>query len=268
MKKIFLLFTVVLLSLSLISCKKNKENVIVVGASSTPHAKILEQAKPMLEELGYTLEIKIIDDYKIPNSFLHQGSIDANYFQHLPFLNSYNKDNGTNLVSIGAIHYEPFGLYGNEITDLGQATKQILIPNDGSNRSRALLLLEQAGLIILRSGIDPTGEITQKDIVNFNGFEITELAAENIASSLRFSEKGTLGVVNGNYALSSGLNIADALATEDANGAAAQTYANIIAVRSESQNDPKILALLKVLKSKEIADYINNTFNGAVKPVN
>ena len=213
MKKIFLLITVVLLSLSLISCKKNKENVIVVGASSTPHAKILEQAKPMLEELGYKLEIKIIDDYKIPNAFLHQGSIDANYFQHLPFLNSYNKDNGTNLVSIGAIHYEPFGLYGNEITDLGQATKQILIPNDGSNRSRALLLLEQAGLIILRSGIDPTGEITQKDIVNLNGFEITELAAENIASSLRFSEKGTLGVVNGNYALSSGLNVADALAT-------------------------------------------------------
>ena len=267
MKKILFVLCLIFISLTITSCKKD-EKTIVVGATASPHGEILQFAKKYIEEKGYKLEIKIFEDYTTPNLSLDDGSIDANYFQHLPFLNSYNKDNGTNLVSIGAIHYEPFGLYGNEITDLGQATKQILIPNDGSNRSRALLLLEQAGLIILRSGIDPTGEITQKDIVNFNGFEITELAAENIASSLRFSEKGTLGVVNGNYALSSGLNIADALATEDANGAAAQTYANIIAVRSESQNEPKILALLKVLKSKEIAEYINNTFNGAVKPVN
>ena len=267
MKKILLLFTIAFLSISLISCKKNKENVIVVGASSTPHAKILEHSKPLLEELGYKLEIKTIDDYTIPNTSLYQGSLDANYFQHLPFLNLYNKNNGTDLVSVGSIHYEPFGLYGNGITNLNQATKTILIPNDGSNRSRALLLLNQVGLIALRDGVDPTADITQKDVVNFNGFEITELAAENIASSLRFSAKGTLGVINGNYALSAGLSISDALATEDVNGVAAQTYANIIAVRSESKDDPKILALVKVLKSKEIADYINKTFNGAVKPV-
>lgn len=266
MKRVFLFILISILSLSIASCKKNDENVIVVGASSTPHAKILEQAKPLLKELGYELEIKKIDDYTIPNTSLAQGALDANYFQHLPFLNLYNQNNGTDLVSVGAIHYEPFGLYGNEITSLSQAIKKILIPNDGSNRSRALLLLQQAGLITLRSDVDPAGDITQKDITNFNGFEITELAAENISSSLRYSEKGTLAVINGNYALAAGISISTALATEDVNGAAATVYANILAVRNGDQNNPKILALLKVLRSKEIEDYINSEFKGAVKP--
>lgn len=268
MKKLFLLFTIITLSFVLCSCNKNKENVIVVGASSTPHAEILEQAKPLLEAKGYKLEIKKIDDYTIPNTSLNQGSLDANYFQHLPFLNEYNKNNGTNLVSVGSIHYEPFGLYGNGITNLSEASKEILIPNDGSNRSRALLLLQQAGLITLKAGVDPAGDITLRDVTNFNGFEIKELAAENISSSLRYSEKGTLAVINGNYALSAGISISTALATEDVSGAAATTYANIIAVRAEDQNSEKIQALVEVLKSETIRNYINNTYQGAVKATN
>ena len=268
MKKIFLIFTLFLLSFTICSCKKDNENLIRVGASSTPHAEILEQIKPILEEQGYTLEIVKIDDYTIPNTSLAQGSLDANYFQHLPFLNLYNSDNGTNLVSVGAIHYEPFGLYGNGITSLDEATKQILIPNDGSNRSRALLLLEQAGLITLKEGLDPAGDITLNDVTSFNGFDIKELAAENISSSLTYSEKGTLAVINGNYALSAGISISTALATEDAAGAAAITYANIVAVRFENKDDAKIKALVDALRSDTIKNYINNTYEGAVKPAN
>lgn len=268
MKKILVIFILVLLFISIPGCEKDEENVIVVGASSTPHAEILEQVKPILEAQGYKLEIIRIDDYKIPNTSLYQGSLDANYFQHLPFLNLYNKDNNTNLVSVGAVHYEPFGLYGNNITNIDETNKLVLIPNDGSNRSRALLLLQQVGIITLKDNIDPAGDITLKDVVNFNGFEIKELAAENLASSLKFNEKGTLAVINGNYALSAGLDIATALAIEDASGQAATTYANIVAVRSENQNDPKIQALINALKSEEIKNYIYSTFNGAVRPAN
>ena len=268
MKRILLFLTFVLLSFSLISCSKNRENVIVVGASSTPHAVILKQAIPLLEELGYELEIKEMDDYIIPNTSLYQGSLDANYFQHLPYLNNYNLNNGTDLVSAGAIHYEPFGIYGKDISVLAESNKNVLIPNDGSNRTRALLLLEQAGIITLRAGVDPKGDITQKDVTNFNGYSITELNAENIAPSLKSSKKGTLAVINGNYALLAGISISTALETEDVSGVAATTYANIIAVRSEDLNNPKILALVKVLRSEEIKNFINNEFNGAVRATN
>ena len=268
MKKIFLLLTIAVFCLGLCSCGKNKEKTIVVGASSTPHALILEQVKPILEEQGYKLEIKKMDDYTIPNTALVQGSLDANYFQHLPFLLDFNKNNGSNLVSVGSIHYEPFGLYGNNIVNLTEATKQVLIPNDGSNRSRALLLLQQVGLITLRSDVDPAGNITKRDIVNDNGYDIVELDASNIAIALKNSAKGTLAVINGNYALSAGINISTALATEDVSGQAATTYANIIAVRSENANSPKIKALVDALKSEKIKTYINDTFEGAVKPTN
>lgn len=268
MKRLFILLTLALLSLGLCSCGKNKENTIVIGASSTPHALILEQVSSMLEEQGYKLEIKKMDDYTIPNSALVQGSLDANYFQHLPFLLDFNKNNGSNLVSAGAIHYEPFGLYGNNINSLAESTKQILIPNDGSNRSRALLLLQQVGLIELSADINITGNITKRDIVNNNGYDIVELDASNIAIAFKNSGKGTLAVINGNYALSAGINISTALATEDVSGLAATTYANIIAVRPEDLNSPKIQALIAALKSDKIKNYINETFAGAVKPTN
>lgn len=266
MKKILILF-ILTLTLFLTSCG-NDENTIKVGASSTPHAEILEFVRPLLKEKGYKLEIIEIDDYTIPNTSLAQGSIDANYFQHLPFLNLYNQNNNTNLVSVAAIHYEPFGLYGNQITNLSEATKQILIPNDGSNRSRALLLLQQVGLITLKEGLNPENDITLDDVINFNGYDIKELSAENIPSSFKYSTKGTLAVINGNYALSAGINIKDALATEDEKSVAVSTYANIIAVKEENKNDLKIQALIEVLTSDEVKNYIVNTYNGAVRPVN
>ena len=154
MKKIFLFFIITLLSLTICSCKKEKDdNVITIGASSTPHAQILEQARTLLAAKGYTLEIIVMDDYVTPNISLYEGSIDANYFQHTPFLNDFNLNNGTNLVSAGLIHYEPFGLYGNGITSIAGSNKQILIPNDGSNRSRALFLLQQKSKVVRGSSV-------------------------------------------------------------------------------------------------------------------
>ena len=195
--------------------------------------------------LSEWLEVVVYQDYVTPNKALNDGGIDANYFQHTPFLNDFNLNNGTNLVSAGLIHYEPFGLYGNGITSIAGSNKQILIPNDGSNRSRALFLLQQVGLITLKEGIDPADIITQKDIVDFKGCVITELKAANVSPALRSSSTGTLAVVNGNYALSSGLNVNDALAIEDASGLAATTYANIVAVRNGDINSPKIQALIR-----------------------
>ena len=265
MKKILFLL-VITLTVFLTSCG-NDENTITVGASSTPHAEILNFAKPLLKEKGYKLKVVEIDDYTIPNTSLKQGSLDANYFQHLPFLNLYNQDNNSDLVSVAAIHYEPFGLYGNQISSLSESSNLILIPNDGSNRSRALLLLEQAGLIVLKAGLNPESDITIYDVIDDKGYEIKELSAENIPSSFKLSSKGTLAVINGNYALSADIDINDALATEDATGLAAITYANIIAVRSENQNDPKIKALVEVLTSDEVKNFINNTYNGAVRSI-
>ena len=208
-----------------------KLETLKVGASSTPHAEILEQVKDTLAAEGYDLQIVIYDDYVLPNQSLADGSLDANYFQHTPYLNSFNASNGTDLVSAAKIHYEPFGLYGNGVSSVADiaADATILIPADDSNETRALLLLAQEGLI--------------------------ELPAD---------APGTVAVINGNYALQAGLHAADALAIEDASGDAAQTYANIIACRAGEENSAKIQALVKALQSDAVKEYIEKTYNGAV----
>ena len=242
------------------------DKTITVGASATPHAEILEQVKDTLAAQGYTLKIVTYDDYVLPNKALADGELDANYFQHAPYLESYNKSNGTSLVSAGAIHYEPFGIYGNAITDLKdlKAGATIIIPADDSNETRALFLLQQEGLIKLADDADPAAGVTTLDVKDDGGYKIQAVQADTVAAQLKNSDEGTIAVINGNYAIAAGLKIADALASEDASGDAAQTYANIIAVRSGDESSAKIQALLTALKTDAVKQYIADTYAGAV----
>ena len=240
--------------------------VITVGASATPHAEILEQVKDVLAAEGYQLEIKIFDDYVLPNTALFDGDLDANYFQHTPYLNSFNASNGMNLVSAALIHYEPFGLYGNGVASVADVAEgaTIIIPADDSNETRALFLLQQEGLIKLPEDATVEAGVTTLDIVDDGGYNIQPVQADTVPAQLENSNEGTLAVINGNYALQAGLSSADALALEDASGEAAQTYANIIACRNGDESKEKITALVNALKTEAVKTYIANTYNGAV----
>lgn len=242
---------------------------IVVGASPTPHAEILEQVKDALAEQGYDLQIVVYDDYVLPNTALEEGELDANYFQHTPYLMNFNEENGTHLASAALIHYEPFGLYGNGVASLEEVPEgaTIIVPADGSNETRALFLLAQEGLITLPADATVEAGVTTLDIVDNGGYNITPVQADTVAPQLANAEEGTLAVVNGNYALAAGLNVNDALAVEDASGEAAQTYANIIAVREGEEASEKTQALVNALKTDAVKDYINSTYEGAVVPI-
>lgn len=244
----------------------NGETVtITVGASTTPHAEILAVVKEDLAAKGYNLEIVEFSDYVLPNTSLQDGSLDANYFQHKPYLDSFNAENGTTIVSVANIHYEPFGIYPGKtasLADLKDGAK-IAVPNDTTNEARALLLLEQEGLIKLKEGAGI--EATKNDIVeNPHNYEIVELQAEQIARALPDVD---LGVINGNNALAAGLNVAkDAIAKEAADSLAAQTYANIIAVKSGNETNAGIVALIEALQSDKVKKYIEETYEGSVVP--
>ena len=241
---------------------------IVVGASSTPHAEILEAVSGELEALGYELDIKIFDDYVMPNLALADGEIDANYFQHEPYLLNFNAENGTDLVSAAAIHYEPMGIYGGSKSSLDELTEGdiIAVPNDGTNEARALLLLQDQGLITLKEGIDASTETaTILDIAeNPKNLEIVEMEAKNIPHSL---PDVAFAVINGNYALQAGLTGEDALASESADSDAAQTYANILAVRAGEEDSAKTQALVTALTSETCRQFIEETYDGAVVPI-
>ncbi len=270
MKKIVtLLLAVCLLASLLAGCagkSKTEDKTIVVGASATPHAEILEQVKDALAKDGWTLEIKIFDDYILPNKSLSEGELDANYFQHTPYLESYNASNGTDLVSAAKIHYEPFGIYGNGVTSLSElaAGATIIIPADDSNETRALLLLQQEGLITLPEDASASKGVTTLDIVDNGGYDIQAVQADTVPAQLQNSNPGTIAVINGNYALQAGLHSSDALALESASGDAAQTYANIVACRKGEENSDKIKALVSALQSDAVKQYIADTYNGAV----
>ena len=239
---------------------------IVVGASATPHAEILESVKEALAAEGYDLQVVVYDDYILPNKALADGELDANYFQHTPYLKSYNESNGTDLVSAALIHYEPFGIYGNGVTSLADLAEgaTILIPADDSNETRALLLLQQEGLITLPEDASAEKGVSHLDIVDDGGYNITPVQADTVPSQLASSDEGTIAVINGNYAIQAGLKVADALATESADGDAAQTYANIIAVRAGDENSEKTLALVKALQTDAVKQFIADTYEGAV----
>ncbi len=240
---------------------------IIVGASSTPHAEILEAVRGELEALGYNLEVEVFNDYIIPNTALADGSLDANYFQHGPYLENFNAERGTDLVNAAAIHYEPMGIYPGSKASLDELSEgdTIAVPNDGSNETRALLLLQDEGYITLKEGIDASSVATKLDIVdNPLNLEILEMNAENIPHSL---PDVAFGIINGNYALQAGLTGSDALASESADSDAAQTYANIVACRNGDENSDKIQALITALTSDTCREYIESTYNGAVVPI-
>ncbi|MBR5739934.1 MAG: metal ABC transporter substrate-binding protein [Firmicutes bacterium] len=242
------------------------DNVILVGASSTPHAEILEQVKDVLAEQGYDLQIKVFDDYVLPNQALADGELDANYFQHVPYLLSYNEANGTDLVAAATIHYEPFGLYGNGVASVADIPDgaTIIIPADDSNETRALFLLQQEGLIKLDADKTALTGVTTLDIVDDGGYNVTAVQADTVPAQLANSDEGTVAVINGNYALAAGLHISDALAVEDASGDAAQTYGNVIAVRAGDENSEKIQALVAALQTEEVRKFAEEKYNGAV----
>ena len=237
-----------------------------VGASPTPHAEILEVAKDILAEQGIDLEIVEFTDYIQPNVAVEDGDLDANYFQHITYLNNFNAEKGTHLVSVANIHYEPFGIYAGKTASLEELADgaTVGIPNDPTNGGRALLLLQEQGLITLpeEAGLEPT----VLDIVdNPKNLNIEELEAAQLPRSL---DSLDLAVINGNYAMEAGLTVADALAIESAQGVAAEAYGNILVTKEGNENDPAIQALAAALQSNEVRSFIENTYtDGSVQPI-
>lgn len=269
-KRILAAGAATVLAVGLTACggKENKadDKTITVAASPTPHAEILEAAKDLLKEKGYTLEIKEFDDYPQQNVVVDEGEFDANYFQHQPYLDNFNEEKGSDLVSAAKIHYEPLGIYPGASEDLENIKDgaKIAVPNDATNEARALLLLEENGIITLKE--DAGLNATKKDVEeNPHNIEIVELDAAQIA---RVVEELDFVILNGNYALDAGFNVqTDAIAKEEADSEAAQTYANIIAVKKENKDSEKIKALVEVLQSEEIGKFITDTYEGAVVPM-
>jgi len=268
MKRILALTLILVLALGILAgCSAGgNEKTITVAASPTPHAEILKIAKEELAKDGWTLVIKEFSDYVQPNTATEDGDVDANYFQHKPYLDTFNGENGTHLVSVAAIHYEPFGIYPGSKQALNELADgdQISIPNDGSNRARALILLETQGLIKLKEGAGM--EATVLDIVeNPKNLKIVEMEAAQLPGT---RDSVAFAVINGNYALGAGLNVGkDALASEDAASVSATTYANILCVKEGNEQTEKTKALIKALSSQAVKNYIEKTYTGAVVPL-
>ena len=267
MKKLVTILALALaLTLSLTACGgKANDKTIVVGATPAPHAQILEVAKEILAKDGYTLEIREFDDYVLPNEAVEDGSILANYFQHITYMNDFNAGSGTHLVSVAGIHYEPFGLYAGKCASLAELSDgaQIAVPNDGTNEARALLLLEQEGLIKLKDGVGLSA--TKTDIVeNPHNYEIIEMEARLLTTTLQDVD---VAVINGNYAIDAGLKVSEALAVESADGTAADAYVNVLAVKEGNEKNEAVQALVKALQSEEVKNFILNTYDGAVVPL-
>lgn len=243
--------------------KKTDDKKITVAASATPHAEILEEAKTLLKDKGYELEVKVFDDYVQPNNVVESGEFDANYFQHVPYLEQFNEEKGTHLVVSGKIHYEPFGIYPGTKKDLKDIAKgdKIAVPNDTTNEARALLLLQDNGIIKLKDGAGI--KATVNDIEeNPNNIEIVELEAAQVP---RVVNEVAYVVLNGNYALEANYTVKkDALAYEKSDSEAAKTYVNVIAVKEGNENSEKIKALVDVLKSDSIKKFIDEKYDGAV----
>ena len=241
------------------------EGTIKIAASPTPHAEILEAAKSILADEGWDLEVTEFEDYVQPNLVVESGDFDANYFQHVPYLESFNEEKGTHLAVAGKIHYEPFGIYPGTKKSLDEIADgdSIAVPNDTTNEARALLLLQDNGIITLKDGAGINA--TVNDIAeNPHNVKIVELEAAQVA---RVVDETAFVVLNGNYALAAGFSVGkDALAYEKSDSEAAKTYVNVIAVKEGNEDSAKIKALVDVLKSDDVKKYINDTYDGAVLP--
>lgn len=269
MKKLVSVLLTGVLALSLLSGCGNKNETAAttlrVGATPAPHAEILEVVKDLLAKENITLEIVEFTDYIQPNEAVESGDIDANYFQHITYMNGYNADNGTHLASVAEIHYEPMGIYGGKTASLADLADgaQIGVPNDPTNGGRALLLLQEQGLITLEDGVGL--EPTVLDIAdNPHNLDIVEMEAAQLPRSL---DSLDLAVINGNYAIQAGLDMKDALAIESAEGTAGTAYVNVLAVKEGREEDAAIQALVTALQSQEVKDYIEENYGGAVVAV-
>ena len=264
MKKFAVIVLALVLALSCTSALASTK--IRVGATPAPHAEILEVAKTILAEQDIELEIVEFNDYIMPNNAVESGELDANYFQHLLYLNDFNEQNGTHLVSVASIHYEPFGIYAGKCASLDelQDGATIAVPNDGTNEARALLLLEAQGLIKLTEGVGLSA--TKLDIAeNPHNYEIQEIEA---AQTPRALDSVDIAVINGNYAIDAGLKVKDALAIEDSESEVVQqNYANVLVVKEGNENNEAILALKDALFSDEVKAFIEETYEGAVVPL-
>ena len=268
MKKAFALALALVLAVSLAACggDSGSSDTLQVGASATPHAEILRECIPLLEEQGITLEVIEYGDYIVPNTAVEEGENDANYFQHQAYLDNFNAERETHLVSVAAIHYEPMGIYPGRVASIDDLPDggTIAVPNDVTNEGRALLLLQAQGLI----EVDPAAGLnaTPNDITsNPKNLEFTELEAAMVPNTV---DQFDLNVINSNYALQAGLNPAtDALASEDAASDAAQTYANVLVVREGNGEDARIQALIEALTSDQIRTFIEETYSGSVVPL-
>ena len=265
MKKTLAAFLTLTLTLLLCACAPAAEDkTLVVGASPAPHAEILEFVKPMLEEQGIELQIEEFTDYVLPNQALEAGDLDANYFQHLPYLLDYDESTGATLVSAGSIHFEPLGIYAGKSSDLAVISDGavIAVPNDATNEARALQLLAAQGLITLPEGAGLS--VTARDVVdNPHNIEFLEIAAEQVPRSLQDVD---FAVANGNYAVEAGI-LDKVIVTEDATSEGAQTYPNVIAVREGDEDREDIQALVAALKSEETRAFIEETYGASIIPV-
>ena len=265
-KNVFALALCAVLSLSLLSACGGKESATIkVGASPTPHAQILEVAKEILAKDNITLEIVPYDDYVLPNTNVEDGQLDANYFQHITYMNNFNTNDGTHLVSVADLHYEPFGIYAGKSSSLDALPDgaQIAIPDDPTNGGRALLLLQEQGLIKLKDGVGL--EPTKDDIAeNPHDYKIKQLTANLLTTTLQDVD---VAVINGNYAIGAGLKASEALAIESADGIAGTAYVNVLAVKEGRENDETIKALIKALTSDEVKAFIDETYGGGVVAV-
>jgi len=260
MKKTLLL----LAALALISASPAVAATIKVGASPTPHAELLKVAGEVLKDSGHSLEIVEYSDYVQPNMALETKDLDANFFQHKPYLDDFNAEKGTKIVSLGTVHYEPFGVYAGRTKTLADLKDKavIAVPNDTTNEARALLLLQDQGLLKLKDNAGLTA--TVRDIVeNPKNLRIEEIEAAQLVRALPDVD---VAVINGNYAILGGLKVKDALAVEAADSAAAVTFANIVAVRAGDEGRPELQALLGALKSDKVKKYMEDTYAGAVLP--
>ncbi len=243
----------------------DEDKTITVAASPTPHAEILAEAAKLLEKQGWTLEVEEFDDYILPNEVVESEEIDANYFQHIPYLESFNEEKGTHLVNAGGIHYEPFGIYPGTKSSLDELDvgDVIAVPNDTTNEARALLLLQDNGVLTLAEDAGLTATVNDIE-ENPYGVEIQELEAAQVP---RVIDEVAYAVMNGNYALNAGFSVAkDSIAYESSDSEAAKTYVNVIAVKEGNEKNEGIQALVSVLKSDEIKNFINETYEGAVIP--
>ncbi|WP_297825759.1 MetQ/NlpA family ABC transporter substrate-binding protein [uncultured Desulfovibrio sp.] len=263
MKKLLLAFVALLGTVSLTAAAQAAAT-ITVGASPTPHAEILAEAAKLLKPQGYELKIVEYSDYVQPNVALDSKELDANYFQHKPYLDDFNAQKGTKLASLGPVHYEPFGIYAGKSRNLKELKNgaMVAVPNDATNEGRALLLMQDEGLITLKKDAGLTA--TRRDIVeNAKKLRIEEIEAAQLVRSLPDVD---IAIINGNYAILGGLKVADALAVEAADSMAAATYANVLAIRAGDEKRPELQALYKALTSPEVADFMKKKYAGAVLP--